>query len=93
MLHELALAVHSVLIFGHSLGAIYNFKRKNYWQTAIHFAAGGYDVWAANNHLKEIIKEVSHERNKSQPDRIALARNVELLRPLQTEDDYQRAYG
>ena len=46
--------VHGVLSGFHSLGIIYNVKRKNRYDTTIHAVALTYDLYSAWNHYKKI---------------------------------------
>lgn len=58
-LHVLATFVHGVLCSFHVLGALYNYKRRNYKQAALHVAVAGYDAWAVAHHHQEAKNEVS----------------------------------
>lgn len=53
----LATAVHSALATLHGISIIYNLRRKNYADTAIHSIVFLYDVWATFRHYKEMEKE------------------------------------
>jgi hypothetical protein len=53
-LQTLACFVHGVLVAFHSLGLLYNLKRRNYGDAAIHTLAGGYDLWATHKHWKAV---------------------------------------
>ena len=50
-LQGLGVFVHGVLAGLHILGAVFNWRRKNWVDVTAHTAAAGYDVWAANKHL------------------------------------------
>lgn len=67
MIHELGIFCHGILFAFHSLGAVYNFKRKNWGQMTIHLAAGTYGLWAVNNHLKEVQNGHKDSREPSWP--------------------------
>lgn len=51
--HALAAVVHGALIALHTLGLIYNVRRKNRVDIAIHTFALGYSVRACTHHVKE----------------------------------------
>lgn len=70
MIHELGMFIHGVLFGLHSLGVVYNFKRKNYFQATIHLVAGGYDLWAVNQHLKEVRNGHGDSREPSWPSTV-----------------------
>lgn len=55
-MHGLGCFIHGILVFGHTIGFLYNYKRKNFWQAGVHVAVAGYDVWAVDHHLK-MLKE------------------------------------
>ena len=51
---ELAVFVHGILVTLHSLGIVYNLRKRNYWDVAAHTAAAGYDAHALAKHIREI---------------------------------------
>lgn len=51
---ELGVFVHGALTFGHLLGIIYNWRRRNWFDVGAHTAAAAYDVWAVEKHIKEL---------------------------------------
>ena len=51
-LHALACFVHGALAALHTLGAVYNFRRKNWCDVAAHVAAGLYDARSAHHHYR-----------------------------------------
>jgi isopentenyl phosphate kinase len=51
-LETLAAVVHGGLAFGHALGLIFNIRRKNRVDAAIHGAALVYDVYACIKHAR-----------------------------------------
>lgn len=53
-LHFTALFIHAVLFSLHTVGSLYNLRRKNYWQSLIHGSVAAYDLWAVNQHRKEL---------------------------------------
>jgi hypothetical protein len=52
---ELSVFVHGALTTLHILGIIYNMRRKNWFDSVMHFSAATYDCWAVNKHMKDII--------------------------------------
>lgn len=57
-LQELALFVHGILFGLHSLGFVYNLKRRNWFDVLVHGTAAGYDLYAVRRHylaVKEAI--------------------------------------
>ena len=52
-IQTLAAFVHGALSSLHALGAIYNFKRKNYSAAMIHTAVGVWDCVATFQHIKK----------------------------------------
>ena len=51
-LHALAYFVHGALTALHTLGAIYNFRRRNWKDVAIHVAAALYDARSVRHHYR-----------------------------------------
>ncbi len=51
---ELAVFVHGVLATFHALGVLYNWKRRNYTDVAIHGAAFTYDLHAVHKHIQDV---------------------------------------
>ena len=49
-LHALAGFVHGALAALHTLGAVYNYRRCNWWDVAAHTAAALYDARSARHH-------------------------------------------
>jgi len=62
-LQVLATFVHGVLASFHGLGLIYNLRRKNYKDTAVHFVVLTYDALCTYSHYKTIKK-----KNTAEPD-------------------------
>ena len=56
-IHVFGAFVHGMLVFGHSLGVVYNLRRKNWIQAGIHTATMGYDLWAVNHHMNQLEKD------------------------------------
>ena len=52
-IQSLAAFVHGALAGLHALGAIYNFKRKNYSAATIHTVVGVWDCVATFQHVKK----------------------------------------
>lgn len=78
-LQLLACFVHGALTFGHCLGLIYNWRKRNRVDVLCHSLAIGYDFWAMKKHLKE----VNHiGKDKTSSCRAASARTDELLHDL-----------
>jgi len=50
-LEHLATFVHGVLAGLHALGIVYNIKRRNWIDVAVHSAAMSYDMFATAKHL------------------------------------------
>lgn len=50
---KLATFVHGALTFGHALGVLYNFKRKNYGYMAAHAAAAAFDMYCTFDHMRD----------------------------------------
>ena len=53
-LHFTALFIHTVLFSLHTIGSLYNLRRKNHWQALIHISVAAYDLWAVNKHREEL---------------------------------------
>ena len=53
-LQELGVFVHGVLTGLHLLGAIYNFRRRNWTEAVLHGGVAAYDTWAAARHLRAL---------------------------------------
>jgi len=51
-LHALACLVHGALAALHTLGAVYNYRRKNWVDVAAHVAAAVYDARSARHHYR-----------------------------------------
>lgn len=51
-LHALACLVHGALAALHTLGAVYNYRRKNWTDVAAHVAAALYDARSARHHYR-----------------------------------------
>lgn len=51
-LDSLACFVHGVLFALHSLGVVYNVRRRNWWDISIHTSAAIYDLWATQKHWR-----------------------------------------
>ena len=49
-LHALGCFVHGALAALHTLGAVYNYRRCNWWDVAAHIAAALYDARSAHHH-------------------------------------------
>jgi hypothetical protein len=49
-LHALAGFVHGALAALHTLGALYNYRRKNWRDVAVHVAAAAYDMRSVRHH-------------------------------------------
>ena len=52
-IHLFGLFVHGVLSAFHTLGIVYNVRRRNWWDVAIHTACVVYDTKSAIHHYKE----------------------------------------
>lgn len=53
-LQVLGVFVHGVLAGLHALGIIYNLRRRNYSETAIHTAAATFSVVATTKHMRKV---------------------------------------
>jgi hypothetical protein len=51
-LHSLACLVHGALTALHALGAVYNYRRRNWGDVAAHVAAALYDARSARHHYR-----------------------------------------
>jgi hypothetical protein len=51
-LHALACLVHGALTALHALGAVYNYRRRNWRDVAAHVAAALYDARSARHHYR-----------------------------------------
>ena len=51
--HVLAAFVHGVLVAFHTLGALYNVRKQNRWQTGAHIAGVAFSAWATKHHIDE----------------------------------------
>ena len=51
-LESYASFVHGFLAAFHVLGAVYNAKKKNWWQVGVHVVVTGYDIWAFRKHYR-----------------------------------------
>lgn len=50
--HALASFVHGALAFGHFLGIVYNWRRRNRWDVLLHSAGVAYGVRSALHHAR-----------------------------------------
>lgn len=46
-----AALIHGLLAAGHGLGLVYNIRKKNWMDVAVHSVASTYDLWAMQKHL------------------------------------------
>ena len=53
-LQQLGVFVHGVLVGLHTLGIVYNLKRRNWLDVCIHGGAAIYDTWAVAKHLRAL---------------------------------------
>src|SRR4029434_10950314 len=51
-LHALGCFVHGALAALHTLGAVYNCRRRNWWDVAAHIAAALYDARSVRHHYR-----------------------------------------
>jgi hypothetical protein len=51
-LHALGCFVHGALAALHTLGAVYNCRRRNWWDVAAHIAAAVYDARSVRHHYR-----------------------------------------
>ena len=49
-----AFLVHALLATGHGLGVVYNFRKRNWDDTAIHVAVMAYDIHSAVKHARRL---------------------------------------
>jgi len=56
-LEILSTFVHGSLFFGHSLGVLYNLRKRNYKDTFVHVLAGAYDLFSTISHYRKIKNE------------------------------------
>jgi hypothetical protein len=74
-LHALACYVHGALTALHVLGAIYNYRRRNWWDVTAHVAAAAYDARSVRHHhrVEQIarLRQSSRTRPDSGDDRLA----------------------
>jgi hypothetical protein len=68
-LHALACFVHGALTALHVLGAVYNCRRRNWWDVTAHLAAAGYDARSVRHHYR--VEQIARMRqsSRSRPDR------------------------
>lgn len=52
-LHSLGLFIHGALAALHTVGIVYNLRRRNWWDVAAHTACVVYDAQAAVHHARE----------------------------------------
>jgi len=52
-IHILGIFVHGALSAFHLLGVVYNVRRRNYWDIAIHAAGIAYSARSTLHHAKE----------------------------------------
>ncbi len=55
--HLLAAFVHGALAALHTLGTIYNVRKDNRWQSAVHVGGVAFSLYAVRHHIKEAVKE------------------------------------
>ena len=74
-LHALACFVHGALTALHLLGAVYNCRRRNWWDVITHLAAAGYDVRSARHHHRveqmARLRQASRGRADGRDDQLA----------------------
>jgi hypothetical protein len=64
-LHALACFVHGALTALHVLGAVYNCRRRNWWDVTAHLAAAGYDARSVRHHYRvEQIARLRQSRSR-----------------------------
>ena len=56
--HLLAACVHGALIALHTLGLVYNLRRKNRWQSVAHVAGIAFSVHSVVHHIHEAHEQV-----------------------------------
>lgn len=60
-LESLAMYVHGALAFGHTLGLVYNVRKKNKFDSVAHGLALAYDLWATYRHWQESGEEKPYQ--------------------------------
>lgn len=60
-LDALGAFVHGALAFGHALGLVYNARRGNKVDVAVHGAALLYDLWAARKHYLDSLPKKNYQ--------------------------------
>lgn len=53
-LQALGVFVHGALTFGHLLGIMHNWRRRNWFDVAAHGAAATYDIYAVTKHMRQL---------------------------------------
>src|SRR3990167_1265316 len=53
-IHALALVCHSMMATLHGIGLLYNFRRKNWIESAIHASVLCFNIKSVNSHRKEM---------------------------------------
>jgi hypothetical protein len=66
-LHALGCFVHGALAALHTLGAVYNLRRRNWWDVAVHVSAALYDGRSAHRHYRT--EQVAKRRIESAMNR------------------------
>lgn len=56
-LHVLAAFVHGALVTLHTLGAVYNLRKHNRWQTIAHAAGVAFSLDSTVHHIKEVRRD------------------------------------
>jgi hypothetical protein len=59
-LHALACFVHGALTALHVLGAVYNCRRRNWWDVMAHLASAGYDARSVRHHYR--VEQIARQR-------------------------------
>jgi hypothetical protein len=62
-LHALACFVHGALTALHVLGAVYNCRRRNWWDVMAHLAAAAYDARSVRHHYR--VEQIARLRQSS----------------------------
>ena len=62
-LHALACFVHGALTALHVLGAVYNYRRRNWWDVTAHLAAAAYDARSVRHHHR--VEQIARLRQSS----------------------------
>jgi hypothetical protein len=73
-LHALACLVHGALTALHTLGAVYNYRRRNWRDVAAHVAAALYDARSARHHYRT--EQIALRRRSSAPLHLVTPANV-----------------